>query len=55
MHANEILATRIAEQAAHFDAATHRLLADIRAFDTAAGWRRSAGATAPYRPPPIRA
>ncbi len=39
MHAaNELLANRIAEQAAHLDAATHHLLADIRAFDTSAGW-----------------
>ena len=34
----ESLGDRIAEQAAHLDAAQHRLLADIRAFDAAAGW-----------------
>jgi hypothetical protein len=30
----------IAEHAAHLDAATHRLLADIRTFDAAGGWYR---------------
>jgi len=34
----EQLDERIAEQAAHLDAATHRLLADLRAFDTRGGW-----------------
>ncbi|HEX8114625.1 MAG TPA: DUF222 domain-containing protein [Kofleriaceae bacterium] len=34
----EQLGERIAEQAAHLDAATHRLLADLRAFDTRGGW-----------------
>ena len=34
----EQLGERIAEQAAHLDAATHRLLADLRAFDTRSGW-----------------
>ena len=29
----DTLADRIAEQAAHLDAATHRLLVDIREFD----------------------
>jgi hypothetical protein len=34
----ELLGERIAEQAAHFDAAMHRLLADLRAFDDGGGW-----------------
>jgi hypothetical protein len=34
----ERLGERIAEQAAHLDAAMHRLLADIRAFDGGFGW-----------------
>jgi len=34
----EALGERIAEHAAHLDAATHRLLADLRAFDRARGW-----------------
>src|ERR1044071_2297719 len=34
----EQLGERIAEQAAQLDAATHRLLADLRAFDTRGGW-----------------
>jgi hypothetical protein len=34
----EAVGERIAEQAAHVDAATHRLLCDIRTFDEAAGW-----------------
>src|ERR1044071_2145268 len=34
----EQLGERIAEQAAHLDAATHRLLADLRAFDARGGW-----------------
>ena len=40
MHANDIdaLADRIAETAAQLDAATHRLLTDIRIFDVNAGW-----------------
>ncbi|MBL0216567.1 MAG: DUF222 domain-containing protein [Myxococcales bacterium] len=32
------LGEQIAEHAAHLDAATHRLLADLRAFDRAGGW-----------------
>src|ERR1700759_1577886 len=32
------LGERIAEQAAHFDAAMHRLLTDLRAFDERGGW-----------------
>src|SRR5688500_8929833 len=32
------LRERIAEQAAHLDAAMHRLLADIRDFDAESGW-----------------
>src|ERR1700743_2149500 len=35
----EQLGERIAEQAAHFDAALHRLLTDLRAFDERGGWR----------------
>src|SRR6201995_2691644 len=35
----EQLGERIAEQAAHFDAAMHRLLADLREFDERGGWR----------------
>ncbi len=34
----EELGERIAEHAAHIDAATHRLLVDIRAFDESGGW-----------------
>src|SRR4051812_35965876 len=34
------LGESIAEHAAHLDAATHRLLADLRAFDAAGGWSR---------------
>jgi hypothetical protein len=34
----EQLGERIAEHAAHFDAATHRLLADLRDFDRRGGW-----------------
>src|SRR5712671_1803972 len=34
----EQLGERIAEQAAHFDAAMHRLLADLREFDARGGW-----------------
>src|ERR1700759_3337919 len=34
----EELGERIAEQAAHFDAAMHRLLTDLRAFDERGGW-----------------
>src|ERR1041384_3608037 len=32
------LGERIAEQAAHFDAAMHRLLTDLRVFDERGGW-----------------
>jgi hypothetical protein len=32
------LGERIAEQAAHFDAAMHRLLSDVREFDERGGW-----------------
>lgn len=34
----EALGEWIAEQAAHLDAATHRLLTAVREFDTAGGW-----------------
>jgi hypothetical protein len=34
----EQLGERIAEHAAHLDAATHRLLADLRDFDRRGGW-----------------
>ncbi|HEX7843208.1 MAG TPA: DUF222 domain-containing protein [Kofleriaceae bacterium] len=34
----ELLGERIAEQAAHLDAATHRLLTDLREFDERGGW-----------------
>ena len=34
----DALADRIATHAAHLDAATHTLLSDLRAFDTAGGW-----------------
>src|SRR6185436_16789278 len=34
----EQLGERIAEQAAHVDAAMHRLLADLREFDERGGW-----------------
>ena len=36
----EHLGERIAEQAAHLDAATHRLLVDLREFDKRGGWHR---------------
>src|SRR3954471_15954906 len=36
----ELLGERIAEQAAHLDAAMHRLLTDLREFDTRGGWFR---------------
>ncbi|HEX4416696.1 MAG TPA: DUF222 domain-containing protein, partial [Kofleriaceae bacterium] len=36
----ELLGERIAEQAAHLDAATHRLLTDLREFDVRGGWHR---------------
>src|SRR6476646_2229049 len=35
----EQLGERIAEQAAHIDAAMHRLLTDLREFDERGGWR----------------
>jgi hypothetical protein len=34
----EQLGERIAEQAAHFDAAMHRMLIDLREFDERGGW-----------------
>jgi len=34
----DLLGERIAEQAAHFDAAMHRLLTDLRSFDERGGW-----------------
>jgi hypothetical protein len=34
----ELLGEQIAEQAAHLDAAMHRLLADLREFDARGGW-----------------
>ncbi|HSK02908.1 MAG TPA: DUF222 domain-containing protein, partial [Kofleriaceae bacterium] len=34
----ESLGERIAEQAAHLDAALHRLLTDLRTFDRGGGW-----------------
>ena len=36
----ELLGERIAEQAAHLDAAMHRLLTDLREFDARGGWFR---------------
>src|SRR5215813_1322132 len=36
----EALGELIAEHGAHLDAATHRLLADLRTFDRAGGWAR---------------
>jgi hypothetical protein len=38
MGRNEDLGERIAEQAAHLDAATHRLLTDIRSFEACGEW-----------------
>jgi len=35
----ELLGEQIAEQAAHLDAATHRLLTHLREFDVRGGWR----------------
>ncbi|MGE0546239.1 MAG: DUF222 domain-containing protein [Kofleriaceae bacterium] len=37
-HDLELLGEHIAEMAAHLDAATHRLLTDLRTFDGAGGW-----------------
>jgi hypothetical protein len=36
----DIIGDRIAETAASIDAATHRLLTDIRRFDLEKGWAR---------------
>jgi hypothetical protein len=41
----EQLGERIAEQAAHLDAAMHRLLTDLREFDVRGGWRVQGAAT----------
>src|SRR6266487_2718727 len=41
----EEIGERIAEQAAHLDAATHRMLADIRVFDQHGGWYRQGART----------
>jgi hypothetical protein len=41
----EQLGERIAEQAAHLDAAMHRLLTDLREFDARGGWRVQGAAT----------
>ncbi|MEO7096708.1 MAG: DUF222 domain-containing protein [Polyangiales bacterium] len=38
LHAGHALGEQIAEQAAHLDAATHRLLTDLRAFDESGAW-----------------
>jgi hypothetical protein len=38
LEAMELLGEQIAEHAAHLDAATHRLLCDIRVFDQEGGW-----------------
>src|SRR4051812_46490684 len=45
MNALEQLGERIAEQAAHLDAATHRLLTDLREFDACGGWHAQGAAT----------
>src|ERR1041384_6519985 len=41
----EQLGERIAEQAAHLDAAMHRLLTDLREFDARGGWHVQGAAT----------
>src|SRR3954462_9916605 len=41
----EQLGERIAEQAAHLDAAMHRLLTDLREFDAHGGWHAQGAAT----------
>jgi hypothetical protein len=41
----EQLGERIAEQAAHLDAAMHRLLTDLREFDARGGWRAQGAET----------
>src|SRR5215475_13129102 len=41
----EQLGERIAEQAAHLDAAIHRLLTDLREFDARGGWHVQGAAT----------
>ena len=38
IHEGHALGEQIAEQAAHLDAATHRLLTDVRAFDASGAW-----------------
>ncbi len=38
LHEGHALGEQIAEQAAHLDAATHRLLTDLRAFDESGAW-----------------
>jgi hypothetical protein len=43
--ATDALGEQIAEHAAHIDAATHRLLTDIRVFDQSGGWHRQAART----------
>ncbi len=43
--ATHALGEQIAEHAAHIDAATHRLLTDIRAFDQSDGWGRQGART----------
>ncbi|MBL9017304.1 MAG: DUF222 domain-containing protein [Myxococcales bacterium] len=40
------LGEQIAEHASHIDAATHRLLADIRTFDNAGGWSKQGARSA---------
>src|SRR5215475_14107487 len=41
----EQLGERIAEQAAHLDAAMHQLLTDLREFDQRGGWHRQGAAS----------
>jgi len=41
----EALGEQIAEQGAHLDAATHRLLSDLRSFDQSRAWARQGAST----------
>lgn len=45
IHEGHALGEEIAEQAAHLDAATHRLLTDLRAFDASGAWHAQGAQT----------
>src|SRR5688572_3338406 len=48
MRDTEALGEQIAEAAAHLDAATHRLLTDLRAFDASGEWGRQGAKTSAH-------